>query len=195
SGTESQPSVARGPDGIARLALMTASTPGNTHIWALPVRANEGTVTGEMERLTSSVVENQYASISADGSTLVFSSDRQRNQDIILKQLRTGTETVLTSTEVNEFSPFLSIDNSKVLYYVFRPDRKPSFSFWVVSATGGVPRQVRADCDGPLYGWSRDPTKVIWNDRSADRPWRIWARDIESGRDDVLVQHQKYAIT
>jgi eukaryotic-like serine/threonine-protein kinase len=195
SGTESQPSVARGPDGIARLALMTASTPGNTHIWALPVRANEGTVTGEIERLTSSVVENQYASISADGSTLVFSSDRQRNQDVILKDLRTGAETTLTSTDVNEFSPFLSPDNSKVLYYVFRPDRKPSFSFWVVNATGGVPRQVCADCDGPLYGWPRDATKVIWNDRSTDRPWRIWVRDIESARNDVLVEHQRYAVT
>jgi len=195
SGAEAQPSVARGPDGSARLALTTASTPGNTHIWALPVRADEGKVTGEMERLTSSVVENQYASISADGSTLVFSSDRHRNQDIILKDLRTGTETTLTSTEVNEFSPFLSIDKSKVLYYVFRPDRKPSFSFWVVSATGGVPHQVCADCDGPLYGWSRDATKVIWNDRSADRPVRIRVRDIESGRDDVLVQHPQYAVT
>jgi len=195
SGTESQPSVARGPDGIARLALMTASTPGNTHIWALPVRANEGTVTGEMERLTSSVVENQYASISADGSTLVFSSDRQRNQDIVIKDLRTGTEKVLTATDVNEFSPFLSTDNSKVLYYIFRPGQKPSFSFWVVSAAGGVSRQVCSDCDGALYGWSSDATKVIWVEQPADRPRRVMTRDIESGRNAVLLEHQQYAIT
>src|SRR4029434_7513722 len=65
SSAEAQPSVARGSDGIARLALTTASTPGNTHIWALPVRANEGKVTGEPERLTTSLFENQYASISA----------------------------------------------------------------------------------------------------------------------------------
>lgn len=193
SGAQTQPSVARGSDGTARLALMTASAPGNRHVWALPVRA--GTVTGDAERLTAGLFENQYASISPDGSTLVFSSDRQRNQDIVIKDLRTGTERVLTTTDVNEFSPFLSTDNSKVLYYIFRPDRKPSFSFWVVNAAGGVPRQVCADCDGPLYGWSRDATTVIWNDRSADGPWRIWVRDIESGRNDVLVQHQKYAVT
>ncbi|HJZ74559.1 MAG TPA: protein kinase, partial [Vicinamibacterales bacterium] len=92
SGAEAQPSVARGTDGTARLALTTASTPANTHIWALPVRVNEGKVTGEPERLTTSLFENQYASISADGGTLVFSSDRQRNQDIVIKDLRTGTE-------------------------------------------------------------------------------------------------------
>jgi Tol biopolymer transport system component/tRNA A-37 threonylcarbamoyl transferase component Bud32 len=195
SGAEAQPSVTRGPDGVARLALTTASTPGNTHIWAIPVRANEGKVTGEMERLTSSVVENQYASISADGSTLVFSSDRQRNQDIVLKDLRSGTETVLTATEVNEFSPFLSTDSSKVLYYIFRPDRKPSFSFWVVKATGGVARQVCADCDGPLYGWSSDATKVIWRDQPADRPGRVRVRDVESGTDVVLLEHSRYGLT
>jgi Tol biopolymer transport system component len=74
SGAEAQPSVARGTDGTARLALTTASALGNTHIWALPVRANEGKVTGEPQRLTTSLFENQYASISADGGTLVFSS-------------------------------------------------------------------------------------------------------------------------
>ena len=99
-----------------------------------------------------------------------------------------GTETVLTATDVNEFSPFLSTDNSKVLYYIFRPDQKPSFSFWVVNAAGGVPRQVCADCDGPLYGWSSDATKVIWRDQPADRPGRVRVRDIESGRDVVLAR-------
>jgi hypothetical protein len=89
---------------------------------------------------------------------LVFSSDRQRNQDIVLRDLRAGTERMLTTTEVNEFSPFLSTDNSKVLYYIFQRDRKPSFSFWVVNAAGGVPRQVCADCDGPLYGSRRRPS-------------------------------------
>src|SRR5262249_15435536 len=195
SGAEAQPAVARGPDGVARLALATASAPSNTHIWALPVRANEGTIRGEAERLTANLFENQYASISADGSTLVFSSDRQRNQDIVIKDLRTGTERLLTTTDVNEFSPFLSSDNSKVLYYIFRPDRKPSFSFWVVNAAGGIPRQLCADCDGPLYGWSRDAANVIWNDRSAGRPWRIRVRGVESGRDVVLIEHPKYPTT
>jgi Tol biopolymer transport system component len=193
SGAETQPSVAYDSDGTARLALMTASAPSNRHIWALPVHA--GQVIGEPERLTTGLFENQYASISADGGTLVFSSDRQRNQDIVIKNLRTGSEKPLTVTDVNEFSPFLSRENSKVLYYIFRPDQKPSFSFWVVNAAGGVPRQVCADCDGPLYGWSSDATKVIWNDRSANRPSRIRVWDIESSRDSVLIEHSQYALT
>jgi Tol biopolymer transport system component len=116
------------------------------------------------------------------------------NQDIVIKDLRAGRETVLTATDVNEFSPFLSTDNSKVLYYIFRPDQKPSFSFWVVNATGGVPRQVCADCDGPLYGWSRDATKVIWRDEPTGRS-RVRVRDIESGKDVVLIEHSRYPLS
>jgi hypothetical protein len=190
---ESEPSVARGSDGTTRLALMTASAPGNTHVWALPVHA--GRVTGEPERLTTNLFENQDASISTDGRMLVFSSDRQRNQDIVIRDLRAGTEKALTATDVNEFSPFLGTDTSKVLYYIFRPDQKPSFSFWVVSAAGGVARQVCADCDGPLYGWSSDATKVIWRDQPSDRPGRIRVRDIESGTDVVLMEHPRFALT
>jgi hypothetical protein len=64
-----------------------------------------------------------------------------------------------------------------------------------VNATGGVPRQVCADCDGPLYGWSSDATKVIWRDQPADRPGRVRVRDIESGADVVLAEHPTYALT
>jgi Tol biopolymer transport system component len=193
TGVEAQPSMALAADGAARLAL--ANTRGNMEVWAVPVQANEGRVTGDTQRITTTVVDNTYPSVSSDGSRLVFVSDRQRNTDVLMMDLRTGVETALTATEVNEFSPFLSADNSKVLYYVFRPALKPSFSFWVVSATGGVPRQVCADCDGPLYGWSSDTQKVIYRDNPPDRPGRVRARYIDSSRDDVLVEHPKYAIT
>jgi hypothetical protein len=144
SGAETQPSVALGSDGITRLALMTASAPGNTHVWALPVRA--GKVTGEAERLTANLFENQYASISADGSTLVFSSDRQRNQDIVLRDLRAGTERVLTATEVNEFSPFLSTDTSKVPLHSGLTASRPSASGQTLHILDRC-----ADCDGPRW--------------------------------------------
>jgi eukaryotic-like serine/threonine-protein kinase len=196
SGAEAQPAFARGSDGAARVALTTASTPANMDVWALPIVANEGRVSGELQRLTTTVVDKTYASISRDGSALVFSADRQRNQDIVFKNLRTGVETALTATgDLNEFAGLPSVDNSKVLYYGFRPDRKPSFSFWVVKTAGGASRQVCADCDGPLYSWSTDTTKVIWRDQPAGQPGRARVRDIESGDDSVLLQHPQYAIT
>jgi eukaryotic-like serine/threonine-protein kinase len=189
---EAQPSLAAMTDGTIRLALTSRTSAGNADIWALPTQSNEGKVTGEMHRLTSTVVDNSYPSISRDGSRLVFSSDRQNNIDIFVKDLNSGAETALTATGVNEFSPLLSTDNSKVLYYVFRPDERPSFSFWVVGAAGGVPRRVCSNCDGPLYAWSADNTKVLYRTFN-DRPIRV--RDIESGRDDIVVEHPKYSVT
>ena len=191
SGVEAQPSMALADTSTGRVAL--ANTPGNMEIWTLPVRGNEGEVTGEMKRLTTTVVENTYPSLSVDGNRLVFASDRHRNTDIFALDLRTGTEIALTTTDFNEFSPFLSADNSNVLYYDYRPDQKPSFTFWVASAAGGTPRKVCADCDGPLYGWSANAKRVVYGDLPTGKG-RVRVRYVDSGRDDVLVEHPKYAI-
>jgi Tol biopolymer transport system component len=193
AGVEVQPSMAVAGDGTARLAL--ATTAGNQEIWALPLDPNRGKVTGELQRITSTVVTNVYPNASRDGSRIVFTSDRQRNHDVFLKDLRTGTETTLTSTDVNEFSPFFSPDGLRVLYYVFRPDRKLAFTFHVVSASGGVSRQVCAEHDGPLYDWSSDGKKVIYRDLPAGRPGRVLVCDVDSGRDDILLEHSKYMVT
>jgi eukaryotic-like serine/threonine-protein kinase len=195
SRVEVEPSLARAADGTLRLALTSATRGGNSDIWALPVRANDGIVTGEMRRVTSTVVENTYPSISRDGRRVAFSSERSRNVDLFIRDLPGGTETALTATDVNEFSPRISADGSKVLYYVYRPDQKPSFSFWVVSASGGLPRQVCSDCDGPLYDWSTAAMKVIWRDLPPGRPGRVRVHDIESGKDEVVVEHSKYSLT
>jgi Tol biopolymer transport system component len=56
AGVESQPSMALPAQGSARLALATTSK--NPEIWALPVDANRGKVTGEMRRLTTTVASN-----------------------------------------------------------------------------------------------------------------------------------------
>jgi Tol biopolymer transport system component len=195
SRVEVEPSLARAPDGTIRLALTSATHGGNSDIWALPVRANDGIVTGEMRRVTSTVVTNTYPSISRDGRRVAFSSERSRNVDLFIRDLPSGSEAALTSTDLNEFSPRISADGSRVLYYIYRPDQKPSFSFWVVSASGGLPRQVCSDCDGPLYDWSSAATKVIWRDLPPGRPGRVRIHDIESGTDDVVVEHPKNSLT
>src|SRR4030095_1652441 len=74
SGVEAQPSMVWADPSTGLVAL--ANTPGNMEIWTLPVRGNEGEVTGEMKRLTTTVVENTYPSLSVDGNRPVFGPDR-----------------------------------------------------------------------------------------------------------------------
>jgi Tol biopolymer transport system component len=195
TGIADEPSLGRSGDGTTRLALTSTTRGGNSDIWALPVQPNDGKVTGELRRVTSTVVQNTYPSISRDGRLVAFSSERSGNVDLFIKDLPSGKETTLTATDVNEFSPLISADGTKILYYIYRPDQKPSFSFWTVSASGGVPRQVCSDCDGPLYAWANDPTKVIWRDLPAGRPGRVRIHDIDSGTDDLVVEHPRYSIT
>jgi hypothetical protein len=59
---------------------------------------------------------------------------------------------------------------------------------------GAIPCKVCADCEGPLYGWSADTKKVIYRDLPIGRS-RVRVRHLDSGRDDVLVEQPKYAIT
>lgn len=160
----------------------------------LPVNSETGQVKGEIERVTSSNISNQYPAVSRDGSKLVFTSDRQRNPDVYEKDLRTGTVSALTATDVGEVSPLPNADGLRVLYYVWRADRKPSFSFWQVSAQGGTARQVCGDCEGSLYYWSNDEKKVLYFKIRSGGPGSLVVRDLESGGESVFATHSKYEV-
>jgi hypothetical protein len=108
--------------------------------------------------------------------------------------MQTGTDTALTATETNEFNPILSADNSRVLCYVFAPDRRPSFTFYEVSATAGAPRQVCGNCDGPLYEWSAAARKLSYFKAQSGGPGHLMAHDLETGQEHVFLEHPKYQV-
>ena len=193
SGLEMQPSIAMTHDGTARLAV--ATTRSEPHVWFVPADPNRGQITGEIQRITSGVAHYGYSSVSRDGSKAVYIADGDRNWDVYVKDLGAGTESRITYTPDNEYSPLFSADGSKILYYVFRRDREPAFSFYVNRAQGGAPREVCTDCGGPLYDWSPDATKVIYRKQEKGGGSRIFLRDLESGNDLVLLQHPRYPLT
>jgi serine/threonine protein kinase/Tol biopolymer transport system component len=193
SGLETAPTIAMSQDGAARLAFATIS--GEPHVWSVAADTNLGKVTGEIQRITSGVANHEYSNVSRDGSKAVYGADSDRNWDVYLKDLRTGTESRVTFTPENEYSPLLSADGSKVLYYVFRRDREPAFSFYVTQSQGGAPREVCSDCGGPLYDWSPDTTKVIYRRQEKGGASQLFFRDLESGKDHILLHHPTYPLT
>jgi hypothetical protein len=80
------------------------------------------------------------------------------------------------------------------MYYMWRPDRKPTFSFWQVDTLGGTPRQACGDCDGSLYHWSNDEKKVIYFRDQPGKLGNLMVRELESGREWVFAVHQKYEV-
>jgi Tol biopolymer transport system component len=188
AGLEVQPYI-----GAEKLAL--ATTAEFTAIWALPLDADTGRVRGEMERITSTESFDQYPAVSRDGRKLAFASDRQKNYDVYLKDLPGGKEIALTTTEYQELSPLVSLDGRRVLYYMWQPDRKPTFTFWQADASGvGTPRLVCGDCDGSLYDWSNDEKKVIYYKDQPGKPGGPVVRDLATGREWVFASHPKYEV-
>jgi len=143
-----------------------ASLSSRSDLWALPIDANQGRVTGQVERLTNNGADNWRPSVSTDGKRLVFGSNRSGNFDVWLRDLATGKETQLTATPRDETHARISPDGSKVTYSV-EEDRKVSiYIIEITSTPDGIvyprlPERVCENCGRPL-DWSPDSARILF---------------------------------
>lgn len=187
AGIETDPSV-----GAGKLAL--ANTRENLDIWMLPLNAETGQVTGPIEYALSSSANNNYPAVSRDGSALAFVTDEHKSLDIYEKDLQTGRVHALTTSDFNALSPFPNADGTHVLFYVWRPQTRPFFTFWQVTSQGGNARQVCGDCDGSLYYWSRDEKRVIYYKDQPVESRGLFVRDLQSGQEFPFAVDEKYEV-
>ena len=87
-----------------------------SNLWNLPLDANTGQVKGPAELLTQEVAITAYPSISADGTKLAYSSDRDGGSKVWLMDLSSHRRGRLTTLAENEVRPVLSRDGTKVGY-------------------------------------------------------------------------------
>ena len=90
-----------------------------TGIWMLPLRANEGKVTGEMKQMTRGTAFHGQPSVALDGSKVVYYTTQSGNMDIWVMDLNTGKEWPVTSTPTGEYAPQISADGATVLYSAY----------------------------------------------------------------------------
>jgi Tol biopolymer transport system component len=154
-GVEAQPSLAAAAPGTG---LAFANLTSNADLWSLPVDANQGKPTGQIERLTQDAALDVAPDISPDGHKIAFVSARSGNQDIWIKDLETGRETALTFTPAADWLPVFSPDGSKVAYGVGVPRKK--MEIYEIPSGGGVAEKLCDDC-GTTYERSRDGKWVI----------------------------------
>ena len=175
--------------------LVFAGTSGNPAVWSISADVHRGIVTGEMRRLTTGAAAELYPSVSADGKSITYISDRLKNFDVWVKNLETGSETQLTSTPANEFSPMFSADGSTVVYCALDRDKSPAFTFYTTSSSGGVAETVCAACEGLLYHNARDGVKFLYGRRSPDGREYVALLDTATGQETVLIQHARHSVT
>ncbi len=100
-------------------AIAFASVARNIDVWSLPIHVDQGRVTGEPARLTTSGAIDYNASISRNGRLVTFASNRSGNADLWAKDLVNGNLRALTLTPWGEFDAVVSDDGSTVAYLVF----------------------------------------------------------------------------
>ncbi|QQS42262.1 MAG: serine/threonine-protein kinase [Acidobacteriota bacterium] len=130
-----------------------------------------------------------YPSLSPDGSSFIYASDKDGDFDIYLLRIGGSNEVNLTeSSEADDTMPSFSPDGSSI---AFRSEREPS-GIYVMGATGENPRRV-ADA-GFDPAWSPDGKSIAIATRFQDvpavrTPSAIWVVDINSGEKRMLIDN------
>jgi len=142
SALEIRHSVAR--DGT----LVFSSLIENSDIWVLPVDTNQGKPVGQLEQVTHEQSGEFQPSVSVDGKTLVYASDRAGHRDIRQRDLESEREKGLTAMPGHEVHPEISADGAQVAYLA-------DGRIQVVSSRGGVSENICEPCGFP-WDWTPD---------------------------------------
>ena len=92
-GTDAEPSVARGANDRT---VYYANKDERANVYRLPLPGSQSAA--NLERVTDAAASDLWPSVSADGRTLVFASNRSSDWGTWSRDLASGRETPLTST-------------------------------------------------------------------------------------------------
>ncbi|HYM12465.1 MAG TPA: protein kinase, partial [Bryobacterales bacterium] len=192
-----QPSVgvARDSGGrsVARLAFSGLTS--NIQIWSLPLEANRGKVTGELQRLTQGPARAGFGSLSSDGNRLVFARARAGDSDIWMKDLPSGRETDLNPMPGDQFHPRISADGSKICYSETKNGTSSIYTLSIGSAPDGsvrpgVPQKLCDDCRF-AWQWAHDGSRILLTPAGPGRT-RIRLMNVATGEKVELLSHPQF---
>lgn len=155
-------------------------------IWSLPLDANQGVVRGEWRRVTSGPFDILPSS-SLDGRWLAYTTGRGKkasiyNARVDVKDLDTGTDTVISDASTAEAHPRLSSDGSIAIATsppnwdrIRLVERRNLAEQWIAGAAH--PKDLSHDNKRLLYGTNEG---------------EIRCRDIASGKEVFQLQDPKY---
>lgn len=118
------------------------------------------------QRLTTMRGTDFYPSLSPDGQTIVFSSQRgTRNFDIYAMDINGDSIRQLTDTPTAEYAPEISPDGSQI---VFTHEEDHRQSIWVMNADGSNPHRVSFGSYNDIDpSWSPTGTEISFTSNRA----------------------------
>jgi serine/threonine protein kinase len=162
----------RGRRWILTAAVVTVLAAGGAAAWRFGWLAPARTISGSLQpiQLTTSPGLSMGASLSPDGKSMAFSSDRSGRFEVYIRAANPrGSERQITSDGEQNIEPSWSPDGKTIAYHSVA-----RHGIWVISASGSsAPRQLAPFGSRPA--WSPDGSQVAF--RSAepnDLAWFDW---------------------
>jgi Tol biopolymer transport system component len=169
AGNESNPSC------LSAGALTFTAGESTTDIWSLPFDLDHGTARGPLERVTQGgPAVRYYPSLSRNGRYVALASNQSGRTNIWLRDLATGKESIVASSQFQQNYPVSNTAGTRVAYGVYEKDKRVVY----VAAPGGAPEKL---CEGCLRAtdWSRDEKTLL---TFGGDPYQINLLDLTSHR-------------
>ncbi len=156
------------PDGTA-LAFSSNRADGNWDIYSAAIGA------GEWTRLTTDPAVDRFPTLSADGGTIIFRSERDGNSEIYLMDADGSNLRRITSHSAFDYYPSIIPDGSGV---VFVSNRSGQWNAYVADLAGGGLTALEQ-----REGWQMDTPRL-----SSDGRWLVYAGGRTGGTLDIYLR-------
>jgi Tol biopolymer transport system component len=151
-------------------------------LWEVPIGTGKLMAAPQPVRLTANAATNSWPTLSADGKTLGFLSNRSGKIEIWAKDLETGKERPLTNDGGAKYRPLIAPDGSSITYYT------PN-GLQAVALSVGQPQTLCAKC-GPPWGWSPDGRLLLYFKEGNP----IGLLNAKDGSNREILRHSKYSL-
>ncbi len=148
------------------------------------------------ENLTNNAFYESDPAWSADGTRLAYVSDRNGSLDIWIREVASGKEQVLTSSDGAELYPTWSPDGSRIAY------QTEAGGTFIVDVAGGESRRIVEDIFQPgRPSWSEDGSRIAlaavvpYTSRFREGTSQILVVDVESGAQTFYEPRENVSIT
>jgi len=165
----------REPSASSNGRMAAAVVSRDIDVYELPLDADTATVHGEAHRVTPQQTSEQFASVTADGALVSFTSWRKSDHgDQYVLDRRSGVERQLTFTDEKEAHGRISPDGSFLIFGRWGPNGKVTFMRMTLAS--GDTRVLCKDCEG--VDLTPDGASYLFNESP---PKRLLIRDFAGG--------------
>jgi Tol biopolymer transport system component len=154
------------------------------------MESRTGKILGAPEKLSDTLAEEEYPSISLDGRRMAFLSTRSGRREVWVEDLETHTRRRLTDDGKPKDRALISPDGSSVVYH--RLESPGTDALWQMASSGGPARKLREGEFLQVVDWVPGGKELI--SYPGRQPYHFGLFDVATGRIRDLLSHPKQSV-